>query len=187
MKGMHTAQSAIFLHSGSCTECCSLQSWAHNLRCSSVFIAMLHFYRTVCRSCRVKVVLNRWKQVAVLFEVQRGKFHERSIDTFWRHLRKGMRKDASAFHRDSSPCILYQHHHHHLHISFMDLGHLLTRSGLTYPEVPSKVYHDSFCQLGSSVSLPWVIYFEAFYLYVVSSFSRIPVIFLKLLLFLLPL
>ena len=30
----------------------------------------------------------------------------------------------------------------------MELGHLLTRSGLTYPEVSSKVYHDSFCQLG---------------------------------------
>jgi len=30
----------------------------------------------------------------------------------------------------------------------------LTRSGLMYPEVSSKVYHDSFCQLGSSISLP---------------------------------
>ena len=29
----------------------------------------------------------------------------------------------------------------------MQLGHLLTRSGLTYPEVSSKVCHDSFCQL----------------------------------------
>ena len=48
----------------------------------------------------------------------------------------------------------------------MELGHLLTHSGLTYPEVSSKVYHDSFCQLGSIVSLPWVIYFEAFYLHV---------------------
>jgi hypothetical protein len=45
----------------------------------------------------------------------------------------------------------------------MDLGHLLALSGLTYPEVTSKVYHDSFCQSGSSVSLPWVIYYEAFY------------------------
>jgi len=35
------------------------------------------------------------------------------------------------------------HHHHHHHISFMELGHLLTRSCLTYPEVSSKVYHDS--------------------------------------------
>ena len=57
----------------------------------------------------------------------------------------------------------------------MQLGHLLTRSGLTYPEVSSKVYHDSFCQSDSSVSLPWVFYLEAFYLYVVSSFSCIPI------------
>ena len=45
----------------------------------------------------------------------------------------------------------------------MELGHLLTRSGLTYPEISSKVHHDSFCQLWSSVSLLWVIYFEVFY------------------------
>jgi len=51
-------------------------------------------------------------------------------------------------------------------ISFMELGHLLTRTGLTYPKVSSKVYHDSFCQLGSSNSLPWVIYFETFYLHI---------------------
>ena len=72
-------------------------------------------------------------------------------------------------------------------ISVMELGHLLTRSCLTYPEVSSKVYHDSFCQSGSSVSLPWVIYFEAFYLHVVSSFSCIPVICPKLVLILAPL
>jgi len=48
----------------------------------------------------------------------------------------------------------------------MELGHLLTRSVLTYPEVSSKVYHDSLCQLDSSVSLPWVIHFEAFYLHI---------------------
>jgi len=72
-------------------------------------------------------------------------------------------------------------------VSFMEFGHLLTRSSLTYPEVSSKVYHDSFCQLGSSVSLPWVIYFETFYLHVVSSFSCIPVICPKLALFLTPL
>ena len=68
--------------------------------------------------------------------------------------------------------------------SFTGLGHLLTRSGLTYPEVSSKVYHDSFCQLGSSISLPWVIHFEAFCLHVVSRVSCIPVICLKLVLFL---
>jgi len=39
----------------------------------------------------------------------------------------------------------------------MELGHLLNRSGLTYPEASSKVYHDSFCPLESSVSLPWVV------------------------------
>ena len=73
------------------------------------------------------------------------------------------------------------------HISVMEMGHLLTRSCLTYPEVSSKVYHDSFCQLGSSVSLPWIIYFEKFYLHVVSSFSCIPTVFPKLVLFLNPL
>ena len=81
----------------------------------------------------------------------------------------------------------HHHHHHHHHISVMELGHLLTRSGLTYPEVSSKVCHDSFCQLENSVSLPWVIYYVAFYLHVVSSFSCIPVICLKLVLFLIPL
>ena len=83
--------------------------------------------------------------------------------------------------------ILYSHHRHHHHISFMELGHLLTCSGLTYPEVSSKVYQDTFCQLGSSISLPWVNYLEAFYLYVVSSFSCIPVIYPKLVLLLTPL
>jgi len=34
----------------------------------------------------------------------------------------------------------------------MELGHLLTRSGLTYPEVSSKVYHNSFCQLENAGS-----------------------------------
>ena len=56
-------------------------------------------------------------------------------------------------------------------IYVMELSHLLTRSGVTYPEVSSKVYHDSLCQSDSSVSLPWVIYFEAFYLHVVSVFQ----------------
>ena len=46
----------------------------------------------------------------------------------------------------------------------MELGHLLTCSSLTYPEVSSNVCHNSFCQLENSVSLPWVIYYEAFYL-----------------------
>jgi len=41
-------------------------------------------------------------------------------------------------------------HYHHHHISSMELGHLLTPSGLTYSELSSKVYHESFCQLRSS-------------------------------------
>ena len=68
-------------------------------------------------------------------------------------------------------------------ISVMELGHLLTHSGLTYPEVSSKVCHDSFCQSGNSVSLPWVIYCEEFYLHGVSTFSYSPVICPKLVLF----
>jgi len=35
----------------------------------------------------------------------------------------------------------------------MELGHLLTRSDLTYPEFSSKAYRDSFCQMGSSETL----------------------------------
>ena len=75
----------------------------------------------------------------------------------------------------------------HHRISFMELGNLLTLSGLTYPEVSSKVYYDSFYQLGNRVSLPWVIYFEAFYLHVLSSFSCVPVICTKFVLFMTPL
>ena len=82
-----------------------------------------------------------------------------------------------------SPLPLLGFHHHR--ISVMELSHLSTRSGLTYPEVTSKVYHNSFCKMGISVSLPWVIYLEAFYLHVLSNFSCIPVIFFpKLVLFL---
>jgi hypothetical protein len=57
-------------------------------------------------------------------------------------------------------------------ISVMGLGQLLTRSGLTCPEAPSKVCHDSFCQSGSSVSLPWVIYYEAVCLHVAATYYR---------------
>jgi len=32
----------------------------------------------------------------------------------------------------------HHHHHHHHHITVMEMGHLLTRSGLTYPEVFSE-------------------------------------------------
>ena len=69
----------------------------------------------------------------------------------------------------------------------MELGYLLTRSGLTNPEDSTMVCHDSFCQSGSSVSLPWVIYYKAFSLRVLSSVSYIPVMCPKLVLFLIPL
>ena len=69
-------------------------------------------------------------------------------------------------------------------IYITELGHFLTHSGLMNPEVPSKVCHNSFCQLGNSISLPWVIYYEAFYLHVVSTFSCFPVICPELVLFL---
>jgi len=65
----------------------------------------------------------------------------------------------------------------------MELGHLLTCSGLTYPEVSSKVCHYSFCQLGNSVSLLWVILRGILFTYCIqfllysSNLSKIGVIF----------
>ena len=67
----------------------------------------------------------------------------------------------------------HHHHHHHLHhTSVMELGHLLTRSGLTYPEVSSKVCHNSFCQLGNTVSLPWVTLLRGILQFQVREFSK---------------
>ena len=77
-------------------------------------------------------------------------------------------------------------HHHHHHMSVMELDHSLTRSSLTHLEDSSEVCHDSFCQLGNSVSLPWVVCHEAFCLHVVSSSSCIPVVCLEPVLFLIP-
>ena len=44
-------------------------------------------------------------------------------------------------------CFSLNNHHHHQ--SVMQLGHLLTRSCLTHPEVSLTVYHDIFCQFGN--------------------------------------
>ena len=44
-------------------------------------------------------------------------------------------------HGRKSIKLLTCHYHLH-HMSIMQLGHLLTHSGLTYPEVSSKVCHD---------------------------------------------
>ena len=87
----------------------------------------------------------------------------------------------------TSPIRYVINHHHHHHMSVMELGQLLTRSGLTYLEVSSEVCHDSFCQLGNSVSLSWVVSHEAFCLHVVSSSSCIPAVYLEPVLFLIPL
>jgi len=65
---------------------------------------------------------------------------------------------------------MQEFHHHHHHMSVMELGQLLTRSGLTFLEVSSEVFHDSFCQLGNSVSLSWVVCREAFCLYLYSFY-----------------
>jgi hypothetical protein len=44
------------------------------------------------------------------------------------------------------------HHHHHHHIAMQELGHFLTHSGLTHPEVSSLAFLGSFCLLGRSFS-----------------------------------
>ena len=72
-------------------------------------------------------------------------------------------------------------------MTVMQLGHLLTRSGLTYLKFSSEVCHDSFCQLGNSVSLSWAVCHEAFCLHVVSIPSCIPAVCLQPVLFLIPL
>ena len=89
------------------------------------------------------------------------------------------------FKLDITVSVHYSPHHHHM--SVMELGHLLIRSVLTYLEVSSEVCHDSFCQLGNSVSLSWVVCHEAFCLHVVSSSTCIPVVYLEPVLFLIPL
>ena len=72
-------------------------------------------------------------------------------------------------------------------MSVTELGHMFTRSGLTYLEVSSEVFHDSFCQLGNSVSISWAVCHETFCLHVLSSSSCIPVVCLEPVLFLIPL
>jgi hypothetical protein len=41
-------------------------------------------------------------------------------------------------------------HHHHHHLPVKELGHLVTCSGLTHPEVSSVVFLGFFCLLGCS-------------------------------------
>jgi hypothetical protein len=110
----------------------------------------------------------RWKTEWVC-ELEQGENHRNILNVtriYWRTVpspifQHGGRRFGSSvgtLHR------VYETHHH---LSVMELGHLLTRSGLMYPEASSKVCHGSFSQLGNSVSLSWVIYYGAFYLHVV--------------------
>jgi hypothetical protein len=46
--------------------------------------------------------------------------------------------------KDINPIPYYYYYYYDK--SVMELGHLLTRSGLMCPEVSSKICHDSFCQ-----------------------------------------
>ena len=125
----------------------------------------------LCRKCS-------WFSLTIFFNVCHSEVYNTYINIQW-CISQTQKKPCYVYY-----CIRKTSHHN---ISVMELGHLLTRSGLTYPEVFSKVYHDSFCQLASSVSLTWVIYFEAFCLHVVFGFSCIPLIFPKLVLILPPL
>ena len=96
--------------------------------------------------------------------------------------RRGVIKEANV-RSQASECGIYHHHH----MSVIELGHLLTRSGLTCLEVSSEVCHDSFCQLVNSVSLSRAVCREAFCLHVVSSSSCVPAVCLEPVLFLIPL
>ena len=64
------------------------------------------------------------------------------------------------------------HHHHHHHLSVMELGHLLTRSGLTYPEVSSNSAMIPFASLGIVFNYPG--YFIARHsIYMLYAFSLV--------------
>jgi hypothetical protein len=58
-------------------------------------------------------------------------------------------------------CVIAHHHHHH-NLSSMELGHLLTRSDLTHRNTSSVLFTGSFCLFMFSVSLLWIICYEAF-------------------------
>jgi hypothetical protein len=49
----------------------------------------------------------------------------------------------------------HRHHHYH-HVAVKELGHLLTLSGLTHPEVPSVVFFGSFLLSSVVVLSMWV-------------------------------
>jgi hypothetical protein len=73
----------------------------------------------------------------------------------------------------------HHHHHHHHHLANLQLGHLLTHSGLTLLEVSllSRLVPSAFWSVVFYYSLT---YYKAFSLYVANSVLRIPVFCSKL-------
>ena len=133
-----------------------------------------HAHKWLCkRGGTEKYLLATEPDTSVLMQTK-GKWHRPK--TYWKLVSTRIEKQEEAnswwlLLSSSSSCI------------FHGVGPLVDPFRSHYPKVSSKVYHDSFCQLGSSISLLRVIYFEAFYLHVVSSFPCIPVICPKLVLF----
>jgi hypothetical protein len=69
----------------------------------------------------------------------------------------------------------HHHHNHHHQLAIMQLGHLLTRSVLTLPEVSLVVSFGFFNLLVCSVLLSSVICYEEFCLHVATNSFPIPV------------
>jgi hypothetical protein len=76
---------------------------------------------------------------------------------------------------------------YHLHVYIKDLGHLLTHSSLTHPDVSSVVFLGYSCLLGCSFLSIWIICYLTFDLRVLSIFTLNPVLCPKLGLYLIPL
>jgi hypothetical protein len=73
----------------------------------------------------------------------------------------------------------------HHHLAKMELGHLLTRSSLTHLEVSVLVSPGFFCLIFCSILVFSVIYYGVFCLYFATHLFCIPVLCLKLALYLL--
>jgi hypothetical protein len=90
---------------------------------------------------------------------------------------------TTLFHIPEAQNVSIVYHHH---VAAMEVGHLLTHFGLTYPDVSSLVFLGSFCLLVCTFAVSWVICYGAFCLHVVSSFSCSSVFCPKLGLYLIP-
>ena len=74
----------------------------------------------------------------------------------------------------------FHHHQQQHHLANMELGDLLTCSGVVSLEVSWIVFPGFFCQLVCSFLILLVIYYRVFCLYVATSFFRILIFFQKL-------